>query len=420
MKTISEIKHTALLRITCFSLAAAAICLGAWYEESAIGIAFLFPIIWSLAQSRKEAFACSVSYYFTGLATLPESAGVFFESSDYSWNFGILLLLVSGLILATPWTLLWTKETNPHRKTVRLASILLLVSIPPVGLIGLCNPLLSAAQLFPGLGLLSLVSIAAGWTCFIYIQGPTSITRRVMLASAVVLAAASVLSIASFNPKKAPPGWVAINTHFGKYPDDLPGRVQRQLDLIALAKASISSKEKPALVVFPEQVGGWFPDAYQEIWAREFRYFSNDKDRPTMVLVGVSRPTGVSEVYKNAISLWFDGELLGYVSARQAVPVAMWRPWSTSGARTQADWFKTNIIAVPTSDGKIKNMVTLFCYEELLPWVMISTLASSSPDGIISVVNAWWADPAARRIQRNHALAWSRIFNLPLVRAVNG
>lgn len=65
------------------------------------------------------------------------------------------------------------------------------------------------------------------------------------------------------------------------------------------------------------------------------------------------------------------------------------------------------------------SIATLICYEQLLVWPILQS-AMSGPDLFVAPANGWWTvgtDIVA--IQIAATTAWARLFNLPLVIAVN-
>ena len=90
----------------------------------------------------------------------------------------------------------------------------------------------------------------------------------------------------------------------------------------------------------------------------------------------------------------------------------MWRPWSDSG--TVADLGGDGIGLIQG-----QRVAVLICYEQLLTWPMLLSLAGR-PQLMIGVANDYWAaDTSIPPIQRTTLQAWSRLFGLPLVIAVN-
>lgn len=380
-----------------FFLLGVLIALLAW-TAGVTAIAALLPIAWWQTRTFNQAGYLAVGYYLAGSWVIPGSATAFFGEAN-SWLLGLVLWYASSLLLALPWALL--RRFNHAGLLVALA----IVSLPPLGLIGWLNPALAAADLFPGQGLLALFGILALWLL--------SSSRKLLAAGTVIAALLSGVSYYLYTPATLPASWQAVETHLGKYPSTIAEQAIRQTRLANIASLALSKGHE--VVLLPEQVAGWFTPAMKKVWENEL-YFSQTNPNQ-MLLFGAENPID-DRRYANSLMVWMGAELLGSVGARQAVPVSMWRPYASSGTHAPADWFKTNRLKVPLG-GKPVTTVAVFCYEEYLVFPLLSSLVIEKPYAIISVVNGWWASPAEHKLQTQHIQAWAKIFNLPLLRAVN-
>ena len=89
----------------------------------------------------------------------------------------------------------------------------------------------------------------------------------------------------------------------------------------------------------------------------------------------------------------------------------MWRPWDDTG---HAPYQNT---AATVDIGGTRAAVFL-CYEGLLIWPFVESLLEQ-PDVILFSASMWWADDSLVRAQLQSVKAWARLFNLPLVAAIN-
>ncbi|WP_054287227.1 hypothetical protein [Gulbenkiania mobilis] len=378
------------------SLTTLAISISAW-TFGVTGAAAAFPLIWWQAKNRAEAMSVATLYYLAGSWVIPGAADAFFAESN-SWFLGMCLWATSSLLLALPWGML-----RPFGMKGFVAA-LLLVSVPPLGIIGWLNPLLAAADLFPGSGFFGLAAVLV-----LFVLWPLR-SRLWMLAGLSMFSLAANLA---YQPPTIPSSWKAVDTALGKYPADVVSQAYWHTTLTRLVKAEAASNVE--LLVLPEQIGGWFTPQMESIWQRELKYSGV---RPTqMILLGGERPLS-DRLYANSLFVWLGDELLGTIGARQTVPVSMWRPYASTGTHAPIDWFKPNLYRVPLQ-GKPVPAAFFFCYEEFLMFPQLMTLASGRPYAMISVVNGWWSSPAEQTLQRQHIQAWSKLFRLPLLRAVN-
>jgi hypothetical protein len=97
---------------------------------------------------------------------------------------------------------------------------------------------------------------------------------------------------------------------------------------------------------------------------------------------------------------------------RVPVPVSMWKPWATGGA--DAFWRDAG-----AHDFAGTRIATLICYEQLLVWPILHSLAHD-PKIIVGAANDWWArDTSISSIQREATGAWGRLFKIPVIWARN-
>ncbi|MET0094468.1 MAG: hypothetical protein ABW120_13080, partial [Sedimenticola sp.] len=95
-----------------------------------------------MAWNRWSAWSVALVYYLVAGRDIPDGAVLFFGQGE---DFGWLLLLCSSLALSMPYALLWRRSPQAWR----IILVMLLVSIPPVGIVGWANPLTSAGVIFP-------------------------------------------------------------------------------------------------------------------------------------------------------------------------------------------------------------------------------------------------------------------------------
>ncbi|MBB3237069.1 putative amidohydrolase [Phyllobacterium endophyticum] len=102
---------------------------------------------------------------------------------------------------------------------------------------------------------------------------------------------------------------------------------------------------------------------------------------------------------------------------RMPVPGSMWQPWrawmgQAGGAR--AHLFENSVVDLSET-----RVAPLICYEQLLIWPVLHSMLYS-PNMIVATGNGWWTSGTSIvAIQKASAVAWARLFNLPLVTAFN-
>lgn len=133
------------------------------------------------------------------------------------------------------------------------------------------------------------------------------------------------------------------------------------------------------------------------------------------IVLGADVHIGGNRFQNAAIIYRPDGSSTTIV-ARQTVPVAQWRPWS-SGGHFPADWLSHNTADI--GDGVRTRFI--FCHEE---WMVVLHLLSEAREEhglIIAMANLWAArNPTASYVQGLHTQGMALLFGRTYVRAVNG
>jgi len=66
-----------------------------------------------------------------------------------------------------------------------------------------------------------------------------------------------------------------------------------------------------------------------------------------------------------------------------------------------------------------RRVAPLVCYEQLLVWPVLQSMAHRS-DLVVAIGNGWWtAGTNVAAIQKASSAAWARLFGLPLVVSFN-
>lgn len=131
--------------------------------------------------------------------------------------------------------------------------------------------------------------------------------------------------------------------------------------------------------------------------------------------MGAESPSG--NVQRERINGLFGlGQAEGVQFAQRIpVPLGMWAPWS-SVRHIVSDWTGSGVVDLAGHRAMI-----LICYEQLLVWpVLQSVAASSRPEVVIATANVWWASQTSiPAIQAATMRAWASLFGLGLVQATN-
>ena len=397
-------KTLPFLKPCLFVAAGAVIGFVSWRMEGDLLAVPLVIALWAISPSRLASFATMFGYYMAGSRIIPSAAAVFFGEA-HSLSLGIALWIASSALLALAWAWAWPKLNSGFARTAFAPLMALtIVTFPPLGIFGWMNPVLAAGWYFPGAGTLGLIVLAS-----IYVAMAVSAKYYGQPRWVLFICLALIVRMAFNYQKTEPlphPGWVALRTQLGKIPSDVDGIALRQAQLIELTQSALASGAK--VVILPEQSAGRWSRENFFVWESLLKKALIEND--AVVLIGAEVPQGAQ--YMNAL-VAYNGEEAKIFSARQPVPVSMWKPYASDGA--VIDWFKVG-------GAKIygKKLAFSFCYEDYLTWPILTTFVMSKPEFIVSVANGWWVKgSAADAIQYLHIDAWSRLYGVPLLRATN-
>lgn len=354
--------------------------------------AFLLALAARLVRTRKEGVLVLAAWYAGALGALPFIWRAFFGSH---WGWAVWAVLVT--VLSVPALL-----APRRRPAMGIVVAVALAAIPPIGLMGMGNPVLLAGALFPGAGWLGIVLFLA----FLFLS---SLNGRGRLARiGVVLQVAAVLWGAAHITMKAPEppdlAWAATTYFGGGHQTDLNTTYNRidktkQMTLQALAAGA-------KLIVLPEGTDPMWGSGEAIYWQD---VTAAARAHHAQVLVGVYTDPMQPERSDGLLDLT-TGKLY---PAMMTVPFGMWTPWRAGrGFPLRLDASGT----VPTPYGAAAYTI---CYEELLPWPLAWQTVHARPKLLVSAANQWFAHGWLNRPQERSLALQARLWGLPVLRAVN-
>lgn len=362
-------------------------------EPRLLPVAFLFPALWSFAPTRLGGALVSAGYFLAASRGLPQGVANFYGGGSGA---GIFLWLGAAFSFVLVHAVLWTGRPGMG-KALRYGLAALLMAVPPFGIVGWAHPVTAAGIVFPGWGWWGFVAAAIGLL---------AMTARIWPVATAILAGVWILSLMSWASPRPPDGWVGIDTQFGGARDTFAGYTQH-IDTIEAVRAAAASGNHVA--VLPEGAAGMWTPTVERLW----------RDRLAGLDVAVVAGAIVvnERGYDNVmLGIERDGAEVLY-RERMPVPVSMWQPWPNlfgKGSGAQAYFFDNPVVSFAG-----RRFAPLICYEQLLVWPVLQSMLHR-PDVIVASGNGWWtAGTSIIAIQRASALAWSRLFNLPLVTAFN-
>lgn len=287
---------------------------------------------------------------------------------------------------------LWTSRGG-WRRLVRYAIAAVLMSVPPFGIVGWAHPITAAGILFPGRGWFGFGATAALLV---------AMTTRAWPIAAGVATITFAWSALIWTPPVEPEGWRGIDTRFKFEASGEYAQYHQQISTIRLVKAAAGDGVRVAIL--PESAMGMWSATTERLWIRELSTFDIVVNGGAAII----DPVGYDNVM---VAISGNNAQISY-RQRMPVPISMWQPWTTGGARA-------GLFANPVFEFAGLKVAPLICYEQLIVWPVIQSMLHA-PDVLVATGNGWWVgNTNIVAIQRSSAQAWASLFGLPLVMAFN-
>lgn len=353
----------------------------------------LFPFVYVIARSRIEASAVALAYYLG--ATWPLITGVRQYFGDHFTPLLAASLLALGTLAGSlPWIVLYHRRWKVFSA---LASLVMLAT-PPLSFFTVAYPIMAAGRWFPGFAWLGLLLPAIA----LLASHRFGLVRPVVAFATIAIAAQLI-----YRPPARDPTVVVVNTTFG----GSPSGEQEAPELFAHAQfiQNVALAHPNSTVVFPEGAIPMWSKATDELWQERLNAMAAQN---TTLLLGTSIPISNRQANYNVLIARGAGQHFGYVE-RVPVPFAMWMPGNRSAG------YPLQLSAPPTTLVRGKRAAVLICYEQLLAWPALQSLAHH-PVMLIAPSNDYWA--ATTRIpfiQHEAAQDWADLWGIPLYEARN-
>jgi hypothetical protein len=356
-------------------------------------VAMFIPLLWALSPSRTVAAAVSAAYLLAASRSLPQGVANFYAADLWP---GLLLWVMASAGFTLVHAVLWTGHPE-KRRGVRYLLAMVLTGVPPFGIAGWAHPLTAAGVLFPGWGWFGLGATAI---LLVVMTG-----RRWQIAVAVLLGLYA-WSATDWTQPKVPHGWNGVDLELGQSLGR-DGSVLFQRDLIAAARAA--SGDAARFVVLPESALGFWTPTVARLWQEGLQ------GSGITVIAGAAVIDAAG--YDNVMVAISATEARILYRQRMPVPVAMWQPWRAwlgGGGSARAHFLANPVVEVLGT-----RIAPLICYEQLILWPILQSMLQS-PDIIVATGNSWWTSGTSIiAIQQASAVAWSRLFGVPIVMAFN-
>jgi hypothetical protein len=358
-------------------------------------------LLWSQTKNKTHAYLITLSYYLAASHGLIKGAGVFFANSftsEASMFAGLAIWVIPSLFLLLPWGLLWSPKNHCWRLTI----IIIIISIPPIGLFGWANPITAAGILFPGAKWLGL---AATLLLMILLCGPSSKTN---ISAITIISLLSLALNLTYQEPSIPQGWTSINTNISRVKNSDDEYHQNKSLIQQVGSLIATTPNNIKVILLPELVVGTWNEPTKYLWQK---LAVKAKSLDITILLGTKIEITSKEYISGLIAIGSGNSV--FLPDRVPVPISMWRPW-TDKPTAISYFFDPGINYI---NGK--KITTLICYEQLLIWPILHSMLYK-PDIILASSNVWWAkDTNIPDIQKQSIKAWSRLFNVPILEAMN-
>lgn len=349
-------------------------------------LALLYPIVCAVQLTRWTSALCAVVYYLACGWPMIAVAQNYLGQTEGT-QIGLFLWLGAALVLASPWLWAW----SPHRSSgaVKACAAIVIGLVPPLGIIGFGSPIIAAGFLFPNTAWLGLAVTAF-------------LPSAILIRPALVVAALPLIVIAVNNGQfetshpRQPPGWESVNTKLGTEDNGF----QRLSWVRAQVEASDAS-----VLIFPENVIPNWTIATDLFWQDTERTLAN-QDRVALIGATVPGRNGIRNV------LLIRGAQIGVFDQRIPVPVGMWLPFSQRSV-------PLNLTDSGVIEIRGQRAAVLICYEQILPWSWISSMAQRPSVAIAIANDSWSHNTPLPGYRAASARSWTRLFGVPLLSASN-
>ncbi|MEP3436084.1 MAG: conjugal transfer protein TraB [Hoeflea sp.] len=378
--------------LVCLSFIAGSAVVGAiaWSGEVlALPAAVLFPTLWAFAPNRFVAGLVALAYFLAASRGLPVGVSIFYASDMWV---GLGLWLTASVLFVLVHSLIWTSKSG-WRKPLRYALAWILMSVPPFGITGWANPITAAGVLFPDLGWFGLIAMA---------HTLSAMTTRAWPIVALIVGAFVALSAKGWSEPGPPEGWIGIDTHFSYTSPGQHADYAQHLATLALVQDAAKAGAKN--IALPESAFGIWTPTTEHLWVSALQDLDVTVNGGAVIVGAMGYDNVMIEVSGKGAHIVY--------RERMPVPVSMWQPWASGGARAQ-------IFGKPTGRFAGTLVAPLICYEQLLVWPVLQSMFYE-PSVIVATGNGWWTgDTNIVAIQKAAALAWASLFGVPLVIAFN-
>lgn len=365
----------------------------AWNFSTALVVfSSLLFFVYLLSPQRSAVAYYVIGFYMMTLRGLPSSVSYYYHSyflAFFTWALSIVIIMVV-------YALFWN---HSFKKRILLFPFMVLVlTLPPVGILAGANPLASSGIIFPGFGiwgivlyLLSVMFLSVLLHAFKYKKWTFPILISVLFGLAALWRPLA-------DPVKK---FKTTVTHF-LYTPTLMNHKEKSIIAEALLKKS-KALNANKILFFENALGDFQPedsllwkalDDNKRIYAGAYLY-DDKKVKYDNTLVKITNK-GSTVIYKQRIPLL----------------LSMWVPFSSEGA--QAYLFENPVVV---DEGE--RLGIFICYEQVLAFPFIHTMMHK-PTVLLGMSNLWWGrDDTFLDAQKINLSAWASLMGIPVYFSFN-
>ena len=362
-----------------------------FYSASTVWALCLFPVGLRFAPSIPHTVGIAITFNLVaGFGLLP---GIHTLSNDLAT--ALSAWVIPALLLSGPFAL---ARTMPWTGVM---AALVLMTLPPLGIIGLPSPLIVAGAILPGAGFVGLALILVLFQLLYSLSVPKQVGAGLMLAL-IGLSSYGGIGGAVSQPD---PRFVGIDMRLNQSLSADPDYIADYHSQSRIPAILKDTEASTAIPLFPEAMAGRLTDTAQA----RLRSFAAAANRE--FIAGGEEFTDSGQ-YNNVLAHVSAGNINILYRQRMPAPWFMWRGGMDG-------FFKADLTRSGTFVFDEINVGALICYEITLPLLIFQT-HWNEPDMVLVASNLWWgSETNLPDVVRLHIAAWSRLFDVPYVSAMN-
>ena len=362
-----------------------------FYSASTIWALCLLPL--GLRHAPSILHTISAAFIFNLVAGFGLLNGIHTLSNDSVTALSTWVL--PALLLSIPFAL------APIMPRTGVMVALVLMILPPLGIIGLPSPLIVAGAILPGAGFIGLALTLVLFQLLYSLSVPKPVGAVLMLA----LVGISLHGAAGSAAPQSGLRFVGVDTRLNDY---LGADRNYAADYHSQSRILESLKDMQAaapIPLFPEAMGGRLTDTAQS----RLRSFAAATNRE---FISGGEEFTDSGQYNNVLAHVSAGNINILYRQRMPAPWFMWRGGMEG-------FFRAGLTRPGTFLFNGINVGALICYEIALPLLIFQT-HWQKPDVVLVASNLWWGrETRLPDLVRLHVAAWSKLFGVPYILAMN-